>query len=148
MPKRSALSWLLIGLCLLALLLIRRYESAWFYDPFLRYFQYDYLHVAYPDVNLLPLLSNYALRYTLNSLLSVALLRLWFGASSYLPIIQTTYWVLGIVLLLLLMLLLTVFPENPMLLFYVRRFIIQPIPLLLCAGALFYFQWQSTAEKS
>lgn len=148
MPKKSLLNYIGIALAVLGLLLIRFYESSLFYDPFLAYYAYDYLHADYPAFDLLPLLLHYALRFVVTASLSLVILRFWFGATPYWNIIWKSFVVLGIAVLFFLLLLLTILPQAPMLLFYVRRFAIQPIWLLLCMGALFYFNWQTPKVQS
>ena len=135
-------------LALVGLLLIRFYESNWFYDPFLSYYAYDYLHQPFPAVDMPRLLEDYAWRFGLNSALSWVILRMVFGRTAYDRVILRSYVVLFLVLLFAISALLLLDLQWPMVLFYLRRFLIQPIWLLLCAGALWYFSFTAKASDS
>jgi exosortase F-associated protein len=128
-------------LLLLALLVMVRWkEHDLFYDPFLEYFKGIFQNKNLPDYNNFQLIINYLLRYSVNSTLSIAIIYLLFRDVKILKLIIYLYVFLFLILLILLFIILNLnnadynFP-----LFYVRRFIIQPIFLLLFVPAL-YFQ--------
>lgn len=131
----------LVVLTGMGLLWVRMYESIWFYDPFLKYYTYDYLQRPYPDYELGKLMGHYFVRFALNTALSVVILRTWFGKTVYDRIIYWSFAGIGLLVLVLIALHLMLMPEAPMFLFYLRRFAIQPIWLLVCTGALLYFSY-------
>ena len=132
----------LVGIifCVIALALTRSYETFLFYDPFLDYFKNDYLNLPFPEIEKLRLFWNLFLRYLINSVLSILILYLLFKDSSLIIFVSILYSVLFIALISGLFIVLTVLNENyNFLLFYLRRFLIQPLFLLLFIPA-FYLQ--------
>lgn len=119
---------------------IRMYQRDLFYDPFLDYFEYDYLYKDFPEFDGFLLCLNYMFRYGLNSLVSLIILYVLFKNRSYIKLAVIIYMLALIVLLVLFALTVnfTTF-ENYQFLFYIRRFIIQPLLVLLLIPA-FYFQ--------
>lgn len=136
----SLLNWLLISFCVLLLALIRFFETQLFYDPFIAYFKSDYLQLPFPDFSFLKLMFYTLLRYVLNSGLSLAIIYLIFKDVRLTKFALLLYSILGILLLTTLIILLSFFDEKSnFVLFYVRRFLIQPLFLVLFVPA-FYFQ--------
>jgi len=131
---------IILILVLLALLvLIRAFEKELFYDPLIIYFQNDYLYTAIPDVNVWKLVVDILFRYTLNSLITLGVIYLAFQKKRFVKFS-------GFFLMLAFMLLIVVFAfllrnefKNGYLLpFYVRRFLIHPLFLLLLFPAFYY----------
>ena len=131
---------IIILLLFLCLVLIRRYADSLFYDPLIAFFKGDYKTTSLPNFSLGKLIVGVGFRFWLNTLISLAILWFWFQKTS---IIQFSFWVYMIVFVLLIslfILLLFVSSEGSyMFLFYVRRFLIQPLLVLLLIPA-FYFQ--------
>lgn len=130
-----------IFLCIVFIFaLLRYFETDLFYDPFLDYFKNDYLNLPFPEIEKLRLFWNLFLRYLINSVLSILILYLLFKDSSLIIFVSILYSVLFIALISGLFIVLTVLNENyNFLLFYLRRFLIQPLFLLLFIPA-FYLQ--------
>jgi exosortase F-associated protein len=132
--KEIALSLMLVFL----LALIRMFEEH-FYDPFLAYFRSDYMEKPFPQYDPLKLFFSLFLRYTLNSIVSIAIIQVLFkdfGLSKFAGILYLIFFVLLIVVFFSI---LNFSDEgNNLLLFYVRRFLIQPLFLLLFVPAFFY----------
>lgn len=136
----SLLDWLLISSCVLLLALIRFFEAQLFYDPFIVYFKSDYLQLPFPDFSFLKLIFYTLLRYVLNAGLSFAIIYLLFKDVRLTKFALLLYIILGFLLLIALTILLFFFDEKSnFILFYVRRFLIQPLFLVLFVPA-FYFQ--------
>lgn len=137
MKKRIRI--ILILLLLALLVLIRAFEKELFYDPLIIYFQNDYLYTSIPDVNVWKLVVDILFRYTLNSLITLGIIYLAFQKKKFVKFS-------GFFLMLAFMLLIVVFAfllrnefENGYLLpFYVRRFLIHPLFLLLLFPAFYY----------
>ena len=133
---------LVIGFLFILLVGVRFFES-YFYDPLLNYFEYDYLHTSLPDLHVGKLLFHLFLRYTLNSLISLTIIWVAFGKKSYLKFSIYFYATAFIALLLTFFILVQInSQENNMLLFYVRRFLIQPLFILLLLPAFYYQESQ------
>jgi exosortase F-associated protein len=118
---------------------IRAFENQLFYDPFLNYFKSENLSI-YPEVNSVKLYFSLFFRYFLNSIISLAILYVLFRDFSLLKFSAFLLLIFLILLLISFAILLNYFDESHnMILFYVRRFIIQPIFILLFIPG-FYFQ--------
>ena len=136
---RIASSILLIFL----LVLIRAYEDSLFYDPFLNYFKTDYYNLPLPEINNLQLFFGLLFRYFLNTSLSLAIIYVLFKDVEAVKFASLLYLVFFVILIIIFFFVLFYIGEtNKMALFYVRRFIIQPIFLLLFLPA-FYYQKQN-----
>ena len=136
---RIALAMMLV----LLLVLIRTYEDRMFYDPFLNYFKTDYYNLPLPELNNIQLFFGLVLRYFLNSSLSLAIIYVLFKDFEAVKFASILYLIFFMLLILALFLVLSFFGEtNKMTLFYIRRFLIQPIFLLLFLPA-FYYQKQN-----
>lgn len=129
---------LLSGLALL-LILIRFYEDVLFYDPYLSFFENDYLYIDSPRREIAKLVGFTTLRYVMNTTISLAILFLVFRDKS---IIKFSILIYGIafVILMLFYLYFVVNPkqEDYYLFFNIRRFLIQPIFLILLLPAFYY----------
>lgn len=118
---------------------VRAFESQLFYDPLLEYFKNDYLYKPIYDMDLPCLTLNLLFRYTLNSLISLGLIWVLFKRSDYLKfsvyflILAFTFLIVVFVLLLR-----DNLESGYLLLFYIRRFIIHPLFLLLLLPAFYY----------
>ncbi|RYJ40292.1 Exosortase F-associated protein [Flavobacterium anhuiense] len=125
--------------------LIRTFERELFYDPFLVYFDADFQSIPYPLVDNLKLFAGLFFRYSLNSILSLALIYALFQDRDILKFSLLIYSIFLIVFLIAFFIILEYFPEGSWLLFYVRRFLIQPIFILLFIPG-FYYQLQKTKK--
>lgn len=137
MPKliKYVLLFVLFGL----LVLIRFFEHELFYDPYLTFFQSDYLYMDSPRREVLKLVSFTTLRYLLNSIISLGILYVFFKDKSIIKF-SIVVFVLTYIILLLIYLYFVINPrqEDYYLFFNVRRFLIQPIILLLLLPAFYY----------
>ena len=131
----------LIGLALLGLILVRAFEDDLFYDPFLSFFKIDYQNKPLPDLNCYLLFVNLLLRYALNTFSSVIIIRLLFNERNLMIFSGYLFLVLFVVLVVVFFGTLH-FSEEPdyLMLFYIRRFLIQPLFLVLFIPAFYYQQ--------
>jgi exosortase F-associated protein len=128
----------LVGL----LAMIRAYEDQLFYDPFLNYFKQETMAV-YPEINALKLYLNLCFRYFLNTTISLAILYVVFKEVALVKFSAILYSLFFILLMVGFYICLNHFDEShQMTLFYIRRFLIQPIFILLFIPG-FYFQNQT-----
>jgi len=133
----------LVVLLVLALALIRAFEDVLFYDPFSAYFKNDYLNLAFPTFERLPLFLAMSFRYFLNSALSLAIIYVLFKDLGLTKFASVLYLVFFVILITAFFLLLTFSDSHHnFALFYVRRFLIQPLFLLLFVPAFFYQKQQ------
>lgn len=128
------------ALFLIALLIaIRAFEDVLFYDPFLEYFRKEYTNLPFPLVNPVKLFLSIGFRYYLNSIISIGLLYVIFKDTKIAKFSILLYMVLGSVLMIAFFFMMVKLQEpNKMYLFYVRRFLIQPLFLLLFLPAFYY----------
>lgn len=126
----------------LLLVLIRAFEETLFYDPFLDYFKSEYAHMPFPKFSIPQMAKLYfstGMRYYLNSVISLMLLYVLFKDRPMVKFAGFLYFILGTVLLIAFMFYVNfIGAENKMTLFYIRRFLIQPIFILLFIPAFFY----------
>ncbi|MDG2432789.1 exosortase F system-associated protein [Flavobacterium sp.] len=129
----------LAAVLLFLLVLIRAYENILFYDPFLLYFKGDFNSLEYPIYNLVPFIASLVFRYGLNSVLSIGIIYLLFQDKLMIKFVAFLYALFFVFLLISFFVILYCNDFfSSWSLFYVRRFIIQPIFLVLFIPALYY----------
>jgi len=129
-----------IALLLVFLLaLVRIFEHALFYDPFAYYFEGDYLNLTFPEYNNWKLLGSLTQRYLLNTSISLAIIFVLFRDLGLAKFSAVLYAFFFVVLMVSFFGLITFTGnENNFIIFYVRRFLIQPIFVLLFVPAFYY----------
>lgn len=131
---------ILIALLFGALVLIRMFEGTLFYDPLLEFFKTDHSTHALPEMQIGKLMLNVVLRFLLNTVVSLLIIWVAFRDKGFVKLSVWLYGILFLILFLLFtMLIMTSEDTGHMTLFYVRRFLIQPLFLLILLPA-FYFQ--------
>lgn len=126
---------LLIGSFLVA---VRVFENNWFYDPFIAHFkQADYLK-SVPEFETFRLIFNLLFRYVLNSFASVLILILIFDIriTRFLIVLYVSFGLLLIPAYLIIIQ--HYLPEAYNLFFYLRRFLIQPVLLIVLIPGFYY----------
>ena len=123
------------------LILIRAFENELFYDPYLTFFENDYLYIDNPLREVFKLTMFTILRYALNSGISLGVIYLFFKDKGILKFSAFIY-AIAFVLLILLFLYFVIHPkrEDYYIFFNIRRFLIQPLLLLLLLPAFYYFK--------
>ncbi len=131
----------ILGIIVLVAILagIRLFETTIFYDPFIDYFKDEFSEKPIPQFDTVALLLNILARYMLNSAISLLIIYVIFQEIEIIKFSSVLYLTFFVVLLGLLYGLLSMGNPPKMYIFYVRRFLIQPIFLLLFVPA-FYFQ--------
>lgn len=134
-------TFILVGILALCLILIRAYENVLFYDPYLSFFKNDYLYIDSPRREVAKLVFYTTLRYVLNSIISLGILYLIFKEKSVIKFSVLIY-VVGFILLMIPFLYFVINPkqEDYYLFFNIRRFLIQPIGLILLLPAFYYYK--------
>ena len=123
------------------LVLIRGFEEQLFYDPLLQFFKIDYKTMHLPDMDLVKLYLGVTLRYFLNTIFSLAILWLAFWNKEIIKISIYLYIILFVLFFVAFGFIVADSGEggDHLLLFYIRRFLIHPLFLLILIPA-FYFQ--------
>ncbi len=122
------------------LILIRAFENELFYDPYLSFFKNDYLYIDNPRREVFKLTIFTALRYFLNTTISLGIIYLFFKDKTIVKFSAMIY-VFAFIILILLFLYFVIHPnqDDYYLFFNVRRFLIQPLILLLLLPAFYYY---------
>lgn len=131
--------YILLLVLFLLLVLIRVFEDELFYDPYLQFFKNDYLYIDNPRREVFKLTAFTTLRYVLNTIISLSIIYVVFNEKSMVKFSSIIFTIAYIVLLVMFL----YFVMNPRqedyyLFFNIRRFLIQPIILLLLLPALYY----------
>ena len=125
------------------LVLIRAFENQLFYDPFLDFFKNDFTKLRLPNVNSTQLFLALLFRYTLNTAISVGIIYVIFKEIVMVKFAFVLYYFLFMILIVAFFYIIFFTRENHnWVLFYIRRFLIQPIFLLLFVAG-FYYQKQN-----
>lgn len=140
------LKWIVVVLGVFGLIGVRVLEDRLFYDPFLAYFHDANIHAPFPDLDWGKLVVDYLLRFGLNTFFSVIIIQFIFLKKQ---------WTIQALVMLLLVFAVTFpvyllcikdkFEIGYLFSFYVRRFVIQPILILLIVPLFYYRRFQ---EKS
>lgn len=136
------LSLFIVVLGIFGLVGVRMVEESLFYDPFLGYFHIADKNAPFPDFEWAKLILNYIFRFSLNLILSALIVHFIF---------KNKEWTMQAVVLMLLVFAITFpiylyciytkFEIGYLFSFYMRRFVIQPLILLLIIP-LFYYRKQ------
>jgi exosortase F-associated protein len=135
----KAIKIILISILLIMLMFIRYFEDVLFYDPYLTFFENDYLYIDSPRREVLKLVGFTTLRFLLNTLISLAILFVVFKDKSIIKFSVLVY-AIAFFILMLFYLYFVINPrqEDYYLFFNIRRFLIQPILLILLLPAFYY----------
>jgi len=129
----------IIGVLVILLVLVRAYGTKLFYDPFIAYFKHDYLSDTIPGFNSIKLFFNLFLRYSMNAIISLAIIYIAFLKREYVVFSIKFYIIAFFVLSIVYYLLLRAGMANGYLFtFYIRRFLTHPVFILILLPAFFY----------
>ena len=123
------------------LVLIRAFENTLFYDPLLHFFEMDYKFMPLPKMDTFARQTGIALRFLLNTIISLAIIWMIFRDREIIKLSLILYSFLFAILFMAFSFIIFTSEGSSghFLLFYVRRFLIQPLFLLILLPA-FYFQ--------
>ena len=130
---------ILIGILILMLIGIRILAQNFFYDPLIEYFRSDYLYTGIPQLNFTKFWGFLLLRYALNTGLSLIIIYLTFYNRKVL-VFSSRFYGLALIVLSFLFWVLLEFELNlgDRLTFYIRRFLIHPVFLMILLPAFYY----------
>lgn len=142
MPKgllKSKMQIFILGILLLLLIAVRAGETVFFYDPLTAYFKGDFQNLPLPHLDHFNFSLNIAFRYMINSALSLGIIHVIFNDRRMNTFASFLYTVLGLILFIAFLVVLFYFGNSHKVeLFYLRRFLIQPLFLLLFVPAFYY----------
>ncbi|WP_299113199.1 exosortase F system-associated protein [uncultured Winogradskyella sp.] len=137
----KTLSYIVAFVLLGLLILVRAFEDTLFYDPYLLFFENDYLYIDSPRREVAKLVFFTSLRYLINTLLSLGIIYCAFKDKQMIKFSTLVYAVAYLCFLIpFLYFVINPRQEDYYLFFNVRRFLIQPILLLLLLPALYYYK--------
>ncbi|MFW2135046.1 exosortase F system-associated protein [Soonwooa sp.] len=142
------LNILFVILGLAGLIAVRFLEDKLFYDPFLAYFKNELEGSSFPKFNDTKLILSYLLRFLLNLIFSTIIIqnlfrnKIWTKQAVVLILL-----IFAIVFPIYLYCIYTNFEIGNLFAFYIRRFVIQPMTLLLIVP-IFYYRKQVLTKAS
>ena len=133
------LNWLLVVFGILGLIGVRMVEDQWFYDPFINYFHEANRNVEFPVVVWPKLIVSHLFRFLLNLIFSAIVVQFIFLNKQWtLQAIILMVLVFAITFPIYLYCIYTHFDVGMLFSFYIRRFVIQPLILLLIIPMFYY----------
>ncbi|WP_162072400.1 exosortase F system-associated membrane protein [Chryseobacterium fistulae] len=143
------LNWVLIIMGIVGLMSVRIFEDTIFYDPFLNYFHEANKNISFPDYTWGKLIMSHLFRFILNLFFSCLIIyclfrnKEWTIQGGILLII-----IFGITFPIYLYCIYDRFELGYLFSFYMRRFVIQPLILLLIVPMFYYRkQLQRTTKE-
>jgi exosortase F-associated protein len=137
LQNKSRLFFLIILIVLL--IAVRAFENQMFYDPLLDFFKNDFEESELPNLNKCKLFFGLFFRYSLNTVFSLAIIFVLYRDKALIKFASLLYLFFFVVLIVAFyFVLLNDLPNQNWYLFYIRRFIIQPLFLLLFLAGLYY----------
>ena len=135
---------IIILLLFVLLVLVRGFANDLFYDPFITYFINDYLHEPIPVFSGSKILFDLFFRYTLNTIISLMIIYVAFQNKSFV-IFSIKFYILAFIILIItfFIILKGELSNGYLFAFYIRRFIIHPLFVLLLLPAFYYKQLTS-----
>ena len=144
MYLHKGLRILIIIFLFIMLVLVRAFELEMFYDPFIEYFKNDFLDKPIPVFSGSILLKDLFIRYSMNTIISLAIIYFAFQNINFVTFAVKFYMLAFIVLIITFFIILKGELSNGYLFaFYIRRFIIHPLFVLLLLPAFYYKQLTS-----
>lgn len=121
------------------LILVRVFENELFYDPFIAFYKNYYSLDSLLNIDYTSLIVNTFFRYSLNTIISLVILHFAFGKKEILRF-SLMFYSFGFFALIIayIFTVLNLTKDLYQLFFYIRRFLIQPIFILLLLPAFYY----------
>lgn len=133
------LRWLLVLIGICGLIGIRALEDRIFYDPFLTYFKSADQSALFPDYQLSKLILSYLFRFLLNTFFSLWIIHFLFQNKEW---TKQAFVLIALIFVIVFPIYLFCindkFQIGYLFSFYIRRFVIQPLTLLLIVPIFYY----------
>ncbi|MGG7034791.1 MAG: exosortase F system-associated membrane protein [Flavobacterium sp.] len=124
---------------ILLLACVRAFEMNLFYDPFILFFKEDFHNLPFPKYDTTKLFLSLSFRYFLNSVISLGIIYAVFLNFNFVKFSFLLFIFIYILLISFLFGVLCFFKDqNTFMIFYLRRFLIQPIFVILFIPAFYY----------
>lgn len=133
------LKWFFVIVGIFGLIGVRAIEDKAFYDPFLHYFAMADKKAVFPEFEWFSLILNYIFRFLLNLLFSAIIIQALFQNNKWTVqglVLMTI--VFAVTLPIYLYCIHTKFEIGYLFSFYMRRFVIQPLIILLIVPMFYY----------
>ncbi len=141
MKTNSIIRFTIIGFLLLLIVAVRYFETRFFPEPLLDYFNGAFEQAPIPSGSNMTILAVTALRYLANTILSLGIIWFVFKKVSF---IKASLWVYLFSFLLLTSAMAACLMHGgdalKMVLFYVRRFLIHPLLLFILLASFYYLR--------
>lgn len=125
---------------LIGLVSVRFFEDVLFYDPLIPFYNSNFQIAQFPDLDFWLYSLNLGFRFFLNTVLSLILIWVAYRNKDYIKFSTLLFFALFVGGLILFWIFATdIQPNDYMVLFYIRRFLIHPILVIILIPA-FYFQ--------
>ncbi|OIQ38122.1 MAG: exosortase F system-associated protein [Bacteroidetes bacterium MedPE-SWsnd-G1] len=135
---KKIIKYSVLAILFLLLFFIRGFEDILFYDPFILYFENDYLLAEFPSVDMSKLFLSILFRFSLNGIVSVLILKFVFSETVQLKFLIWLYIVFFIVAVsVFLIQVQSEFGNGYLFPFYVRRLLIHPMLLIVLLPVYF-----------
>lgn len=131
--------WILVFIGFIGLISVRAFENQLFYDPFLAYFKSADQTAIFPNFTWGKLIFSYLFRFMLNTVFSLWIIHFLFQNKEWTK--QAFYLIALIFIIVFPIYLLCIadqFDFGYLFSFYIRRFVIQPLTLLLIVPIFYY----------
>ncbi len=137
LQNKMKIFWIVLLIALFAV--IRMFENQLFYDPFLDFFKSEFQLMPLPTFDGFQLFLSLFLRYLLNSIVSLAIIYVAFKEVELVKFSAVLYGIFFVILTIVFFSIIHFYGNtNNLLLFNIRRFLIQPIFVLLFVPAFYY----------
>jgi len=132
-------NWIGVALCVAELIGVRYLENVLFYDPFLKYFASTSTNPAFPQFEWTRLIGSHLFRFLLNLIFSLGIVHFLFLNKKWtfqaMVLITLSFIIFFPIYLYSVY---TEFSFGNLFSFYIRRFVIQPLPILLIVPLFYY----------
>jgi len=144
--RRERLFYISLGFVLLVLL--RPLGEYVLYDPLEAYFENDYLKLPLPEMNVALLGLSVSLKYFFNSIVSVGIIHVAFYNKENTKFALKIYcWAFLFLIVFFFLLIIWDQSNSVRLLFYIRRFLMHPLLVLILIPAFYYQELKLKREK-
>ena len=143
----KSVRFVLIGILVLGLVLVRFFEHELFSDPLLEFYKTEFSYAEAPAFDTLQVLITTSSRFVINTIFSLAIIWLAFSSKKTLSFSVLFYGFAFVILMAIFWFFISdMKSQNYLIIFYIRRFLIQPIFLLILLPA-FYYQKKTVKDK-
>ncbi|RPD99631.1 exosortase F system-associated protein [Aureibaculum marinum] len=133
--------WILAIFLFVLLIAVRAFQKYLFYDPFIQYFASDFLAKPIPEYNIFKLFLSLLFRYLINTIISLVIIYVIFQKKGLVRFSVKFYTAAFIFLSFVYFILLQMeMLDGYLLTFYIRRFLIHPVFVLILVPSFYYQQ--------